>query len=62
MCNKAVDNYSRAFEFVPELEFECYMTQEICDKFVNTCPSTIKFVPECFMNEQMSDKAATRCF
>ena len=28
MCNKAVDNYSYALEFVPE----CFMTQEMCDE------------------------------
>ena len=27
MCNRAVDNYPHAFEFVPE----CSMTQEMCD-------------------------------
>ena len=33
MCNRAVDNYPHAFEFVPE----CSMTQEMCDKAVNKC-------------------------
>ena len=31
MCNKAVDNYPHALEFVPE----CYKTQKMCDKAVN---------------------------
>ena len=48
MCNKAVDNYPHALEFVPE----CYKTQKMCDKAVNTYPSTIKFVPECFMTQK----------
>ena len=43
MCNKAVDNYPNALEFV----LKCYKTQKMCDKAVNTYPSTIKFVPEC---------------
>ena len=42
MCNKAVQNYPHALEFVPE----CYKTQNMCDKAVNTYPFTIKFVPE----------------
>ena len=42
MCNKLVDNYLHALEFVPE----CFVTQKMCDKSVDTYPSTIKFVPE----------------
>ena len=45
MCNKAVDSYPHALEFVTE----CHKSQKMCDKAVNTCPSTIKFGPECFM-------------
>ena len=46
MCNKAIDNYPHALEFVPE----CYQTQKkTCDSAVNTYPFTIKFVPECLM-------------
>ena len=40
MCNRVVDNYYHALEFVSE----CFMTQEICDKVVNTHSSTIQFV------------------
>ena len=29
----------------------------MCDKDVNTYPSTIKFVPECLLTEEMYDKA-----
>ena len=32
------------------------MTQKMCDKVVDTYPSTIKFVPECFRTQEMSDK------
>ena len=39
MCNKAVDNYLHPLEFVPE----CYKTQKMYGKPVNTSPSTIKF-------------------
>ena len=39
MCNKVVENYPNALEFVPE----CYKTQKMCDKAVNTYPSTMNF-------------------
>ena len=42
MCNKAVESYPQALEYVPE----CYKTQKTCDKTVDTYPSTIKFVPK----------------
>ena len=42
MCNKAVDNFSHALEFVPD----CYMIQNVSDKAVSTCPSTKKILPE----------------
>ena len=29
---------------------------------VNTYPSTIKFVPECFMTQEMCNKAVNGCF
>ena len=34
----------------------------MCDKAVNTYPSIIKFVPECFMTQEICEKAANRCF
>ena len=58
MCNKAVDNYPHALEFVPE----CFMTQKMCNKAVDTHSSTIKFVPECSMTQEMCDKAVNRYF
>ena len=58
MCNKAVENYPHALEYVPE----CYKTQKMCNKAVNTNPSTIKFVPVCFMTLKICDKAVNRCF
>ena len=48
MCNKAVDNYPHALEFVPE----CFMAQEIWDKAVNTHSSTIEFIPECYKTQK----------
>ena len=34
----------------------------MCNKAINTYPSTIKFVPECLMTQEMCDKAVNRCF
>ena len=34
----------------------------MCDKAVNTYRSTIEFVPEYFMTQEMCDKAVNRCF
>ena len=42
MCNKAVDNYAHALEFVPYR----YKTQEMCIKAYDNYPSTIKYVPD----------------
>ena len=33
----------------------------MCDKAVNTHPSTMRFVPECYNTEEMCDKAVDRC-
>ena len=39
------------------------MTQKMCDKAVDTYPSAIKFVSECFMTQEMcDDEAVDRCF
>ena len=32
------------------------------DKAVNNYPSTIEFVPECLMTQEMCDKAVNKCF
>ena len=34
----------------------------MCDKAANTYLSTIKFVPGCFMTQEMCDKAVNICF
>ena len=44
ISNKAVDNYPHASEFVPE----CYKTQEMCDKVLNTHSSTIRICDKAF--------------
>ena len=45
ICNKGIDNYPHALEFVPEF----YKTKKMCDKTVNTYTSTIKSICECLM-------------
>ena len=55
MCNKAVDNYPHALEFVSE----CFKTQKMCDIAVDTHCPTIKFSPECCVIEQFIDTFCT---
>ena len=48
VCNKPVDNYPHALEFV----LECY----------NTPSFTIQFVPECYKTQGISDKVFNQSF
>ena len=34
----------------------------MCDKAVDAYPSTIKFVPKCFVTQEMCEKAVDKCF
>ena len=34
----------------------------MCDKPVNTYPSTIKLIPECLIAQEMCDKVVNSCF
>ena len=34
----------------------------MCDKAVDTYPSTINFVSECFMTQEMCNKVVNSCF
>ena len=58
MCDKAVENYSHALEFVPE----CDKTKKMCDKAVDPYPSTIQFVLECYKTQEMCHRAVHGCF
>ena len=58
MCDKAVDNYYHALNFV----CEWCMTHAMCDKAVDTHPSTIQFVPECYKTQEMCYKVVHRFF
>ena len=42
MCDKAVDVYANALEFVPE----CYKTQKMCDKSVDTSQFVLDSLPD----------------
>ena len=55
MCNKAVDDYPNALEFVPE----CNETKKLCDKAVDTYHSKIKFISKCFTTQEMCDRVAS---
>ena len=41
---------------------DCCKNQQMCDKAVNTHPSTIQFVPECYKTQEISDKTVNMCF
>ena len=34
----------------------------MCNRAVNTYPSTVNFVPQCFMTQEMCDKEVNRYF
>ena len=57
-CDKAVDNYPHALQFVPDF----YMTQKLCNKAVNAYYFTMKFAPECYKTQEMCNKAFNRCY
>ena len=52
-CNKALDNYAHALEFVPD----CYETKKISNAAVNTYPSGIQFIPDLYSTHKMYVKA-----
>ena len=58
MCNEAFDDYVHALQFVPD----CFKTQKVGNKAVNTNPSTMHFVPEYYKSQEMCDKAAHTFF
>ena len=49
MCNRAVNNYADALEYV----YECFKTQKTCEKAVDILPSVIRFVTEYFKTQEM---------
>ena len=62
MRNKAVDNYPHGLKFALEREWSKVSKSEkkMCHEAVNTYPSVIQFVPECFMTQEMFDKAVNQ--
>ena len=57
MCNKAVDNYPHALEFVSEW----YKAKKMCDIAADSYLSKIQFVPECYKTQEMCYQAVNRC-
>ena len=52
---KLLMNCPHPLTFVPD----CYITQKMCDKTVNTHFFTIQFVPECYQTQEMCDRVDT---
>ena len=48
MCDKAVDNYDHALEFVPD---RC-KSQKMYDEVIDDYPSTIQFVSEGYKTQR----------
>ena len=44
MCDKTLDDYAHAFQFIPD----CCKTQKVCKKAVDTYLSAMQFVPDQF--------------
>ena len=52
MCNKAIDTYPSAIQFVPK----CYKTQEMCDKAFDSFLPTLKLALDWFVTSKMIKK------
>ena len=48
MYNKAAGTYPSAIHFVPE----CYKSQEMCDKAVDTCPFAFDSIPNQYFTQE----------
>ena len=57
MCNKAVDDYAHALEFVPDQ----YKPQKICIRAVDNYLFTIKYVPDRYKTQEMCIRAVNVC-
>ena len=49
MCDKAVDNYCNALEFVPEF----YKTHKICDRAIDKCQFMFDSFLDIFNTQEM---------
>ena len=47
---------------LPSLFLNSIRLKTMCNKAVDTYPSTIKFVPECYKAQEMCHEAVNRCF
>ena len=53
MFDKAVDNYSITFEFVPDR----YKSKKMCDKFISENPFMLKYCPDKYITRKKCDEA-----
>ena len=56
MCDKAVDNQPQALQCAPD----CYKTQKICNKVVDTYPTVTEYVLDQF-HSQKSHRSISFC-
>ena len=57
MCDEVADYYPSTIQFVPE----CYKSQEMFNKFVNTCFFLSDSVPERYKAQKLCDESADDC-
>ena len=53
ICNKAIDNYSHALEFI----LNYYKTQQMCNKAIDNYTHALEIVPDCFKTQNICNKA-----
>ena len=53
MCDKAVDDYSIALEFIPDR----YKSKEMCDKIISENPFMLKYCPDKYITQKTCDEA-----
>ena len=53
MCDKAVDNYSTALEFVPDR----YNSKKMCDNIISENPFMLKYCPDKYITQKICDEA-----
>ena len=57
MCDKAVDDYYIALEFVADR----YKSKEMCDRIISENAFSLRYVPDQHKTQQMCDKAVDNC-
>ena len=54
---RQLNYYPNSLEYVPD----CYITQEMCEKAVDTYPSTVIHVFNCYKTQKICEKAVDTC-